>query len=1290
MKRSRNNLPAHLPPPKRRGENNEAQESSLGPVQSSPKPTTYRVQDLPGECSWDGTRKLLEAAFGFSEGQSDIKIRSLAYSSGHSGLKTATISSAVLAEILDEKINHWAFELLDHAQTTADGQSRPQFIILDSHFEGLTPLNSPNQQDHHLDVVALTGLGGHAFTSFKQREQDFMWLRDTLPDDLPGAQVWTYGSPIFEVQKASSFIKAPIHWIKQLADGVWSMTGPLSVLVDAPSATHGRPGEDQAHHIQALNRSHSDLVKYSRKDPEYGVVLSFLKEFAESASDIIRARFSIERDTSKNRRSLFGNSKDDRQSRAISKWLAPAAYECGHYQDDFEDARSLRYADTCRWIEARPEFVKWSSCKAEASQSLLWIHAIPGAGKTVLASYLVEFLEKPDNVHMQPQPIFYFFCKNADIDKNNALAITKALAHQLLQSPQVAGPDILKDLRSQMDSGGRSRAINFRPLFELISQHLGNLSRAIIIIDAADECSDIDQLLPGLIRLTEKGTAKVVLTSRREPNLVNILQNKPGLDMGPEDVQEDIRCYLEHQVSQSQVLSDARVRHRIIRILNIRSKGMFLWVALMIKELELCSTVENIEYTLDRLPDGLNEVYERILTRLHDSLKPFRKTFCCRLLKWITLAKRPLRLTEVGEALRIQYETAIDDFGNTQHLLCSTRELELVCGSLVTVKDGIIQLIHLSTKEFLIDQERASNLRQDFHAFFVRIQDDSALLSGICVMYLSTCCIPENFSRNISTKGRQTNGTKLFEYAYLNWILHLTESSLQTLVKQEPILQRFLSSRNSFYWLEICFTMQRGILSDLNTQLQSVLDWCSVHESQGSASGSLKDLVSLLHFWAKSYLHLLDDYGPSLEDRPYEVHDIDPERIFEPSNFRILESFRQSGSYHLHHVLKDAPIRGIPTNFPSQRVLQRYTGAIEEYGFFFVDERRKVFFMLDRMVTTAPRIYCQEMATGRRLTPVIDTEFADNNDFLDFKGATLSACGRYMGTMYSWYDNVGTTIYTAIWQLSEHLDFSGPKSPLWARKIISLSMPRCSTEIRSENPIAFGDDGYAYCTHGRVNLVSGAQELAFGACDSRKPLDLTFSGDGRSAVLFKYEARDIADVSPEGKLTSIYSYETGSTASSVTLSYSGRFLVWTHSFFATQARRRYIYDKDYCTIKELDAPLKGTRFDEINTRYLFTKDEQTLLFVGNNRVIIWRQYNSSFCYWAQKTIRGGLLGFCLDESYKHLYIVAEGRTWSRIDLNSDDLPNLDSELDEREITRTKFGISGDGTRMIILRQQFET
>ena len=47
-------------------------------------------------------------------------------------------------------------------------------------------------------VIALSGIGAHAFGSFKNRDKSHMRLRDDLPKDLPGSHImiWGYESTI--------------------------------------------------------------------------------------------------------------------------------------------------------------------------------------------------------------------------------------------------------------------------------------------------------------------------------------------------------------------------------------------------------------------------------------------------------------------------------------------------------------------------------------------------------------------------------------------------------------------------------------------------------------------------------------------------------------------------------------------------------------------------------------------------------------------------------------------------------------------------------------------------------------------------------------------------------------------------------------------------------------------------------------------------------------------------------------------------------------------------------------
>ncbi|EHK19922.1 uncharacterized protein TRIVIDRAFT_122435, partial [Trichoderma virens Gv29-8] len=65
-------------------------------------------------------------------------------------------------------------------------------LKVDSDFFGLTPLADPSQ-DVAVDIIAVTGLAGHAFGSWKSKNKPDMWLRDFLPEAVPNARILTYG-----------------------------------------------------------------------------------------------------------------------------------------------------------------------------------------------------------------------------------------------------------------------------------------------------------------------------------------------------------------------------------------------------------------------------------------------------------------------------------------------------------------------------------------------------------------------------------------------------------------------------------------------------------------------------------------------------------------------------------------------------------------------------------------------------------------------------------------------------------------------------------------------------------------------------------------------------------------------------------------------------------------------------------------------------------------------------------------------------------------------------------------
>lgn len=67
-------------------------------------------------------------------------------------------------------------------------------VSIDEHFDGITTLISPvTDENHHIDILAVSGLGSHPFGSFVHKEDGNMWLTNNLPRDIPTARVMIFG-----------------------------------------------------------------------------------------------------------------------------------------------------------------------------------------------------------------------------------------------------------------------------------------------------------------------------------------------------------------------------------------------------------------------------------------------------------------------------------------------------------------------------------------------------------------------------------------------------------------------------------------------------------------------------------------------------------------------------------------------------------------------------------------------------------------------------------------------------------------------------------------------------------------------------------------------------------------------------------------------------------------------------------------------------------------------------------------------------------------------------------------
>lgn len=329
------------------------------------------------------------------------------------------------------------------------------------------------------------------------------------------------------------------------------------------------------------------------------------------------------------------------REKEIIAWLAPAAYDVNYYTNDLISARALRHPRTCQWILLKDEITRLSNSSSMGPQhhpneeSLLWIYARPGAGKTVLSSRLIDHF---DSDNMAPSlPVFYFFCKNTDTDKNTSTAVMRSLLYQLYKSTKDQGmhQSLKDDLGLALDQSGQRKAVNFATMWQLFSTHIKQCSATLIILDALDECQDLDPLIRGLKLISTLSIIKIIVTSRKESHLDKHLINNVSLEITPEDINADIDAFIQAKVSASPQLSHSLVRDQVFSRLSNAHSGMFLWVHLMLKELKTCFSVAQVQRALVELPKGLDGIYKGILQRLRDTLSTPTLDLCSKVLVWV-------------------------------------------------------------------------------------------------------------------------------------------------------------------------------------------------------------------------------------------------------------------------------------------------------------------------------------------------------------------------------------------------------------------------------------------------------------------------------------------------------------------------------------------------------------------------------------------------------------------------------------------------------------------------------
>src|SRR5271154_6255999 len=167
--------------------------------------------------------------------------------------------------------------------------------------------------------------------------------------------------------------------------------------------------------------------------------------------------------------------QDDQERRVIIDWLTPIDHST--QQSDFI---SRQQEGTGQWLLDSKQFQDWLI----KGKQTLFCPGIPGAGKTIITSIVVEHL----NAKFQNDTsigIAYLYCDFKRREEQKPADLLSSLLKQLVQE-QSPVPESVKSLYQRHESK-RTRP-SFGEISKVLHSVVAEYSRMFIIIDALDEC----------------------------------------------------------------------------------------------------------------------------------------------------------------------------------------------------------------------------------------------------------------------------------------------------------------------------------------------------------------------------------------------------------------------------------------------------------------------------------------------------------------------------------------------------------------------------------------------------------------------------------------------------------------------------------------------------------------------------------------------------------------------------------------------------------------------------------
>ena len=244
---------------------------------------------------------------------------------------------------------------------------------------------------------------------------------------------------------------------------------------------------------------------------------------------------------------LLRDGYDEDMRRDILEWISSEPYAQHHQQ-----MKKGLVSGTGQWLLTDDLYLHWVE---DSTSSILWLHGIPGSGKSKLASIIIDDVTTRQRDAGNSAAAF-FYCSRTptEPERSNPEVILASIVRQLawVKNDSPLLPPVVRMFETRKAFGYNFSRLTIDESSELIVELAEYYPVTTIVLDALDECdpatrSDLFDALEKILKMSPE-LVKVFATSRDDQDITWSLSNYPNIRVSSSKNSADILTFVEAEV----------------------------------------------------------------------------------------------------------------------------------------------------------------------------------------------------------------------------------------------------------------------------------------------------------------------------------------------------------------------------------------------------------------------------------------------------------------------------------------------------------------------------------------------------------------------------------------------------------------------------------------------------------------------------------------------------------------------------------------------------------------------